>query len=339
MRVLLTGSDGYIGRVAAAELARRHEVIGLDSGLFFDETAFVPTIRRDIRDVRPADLEAIDAVVHLAALSNDPLGEVDPDLTTDINLSGTVALAELARSQDVTRFVFLSSCSVYGAGGSHAPLMDEDGPTAPLTTYASAKLHAELRLRELASSEFAPVSLRSATAYGPSPRFRSDLVVNNLMASALAHGVIHLKSTGTAWRPVVHVADIAKAVLVALEAPQEVIRGATFNIGSTDDNYPVREIADRIAQSTSALVVLEPGAEPDERSYRVSFERARLLLGYEATWSLASGVTALREALLRDYPDPGVLLSEEFVRLERLRRRMSTGEVAADLRTAPVALA
>ncbi len=253
MRILVTGSHGYIGSVLAPSLAGAgHEVVGLDTMLyagcdFGEEHASVALLRTDVRDVVPRELEGFDAVVHLAALSNDPVGELDRELTFDINLEGTVTLARAAREAGVRRFVFASSCSMYGASGGD-DLLDEDAPLRPLTVYAESKVRAEERLAALSGPDFVPVFMRNATVYGVSPRHRLDIVLNNLAGWAHTTGAIRLLSDGSAWRPLLHVRDLAAAALAVLEAPDDVVRGQAFNVGSADQNYLIRDLADVLAE-------------------------------------------------------------------------------------------
>ena len=258
MKVLLTGHHGYIGSVTEPVLrAAGHEVTGLDT-LYYEGCDLVPaeegarTLRLDVRDVRPEHLHGFGAIVHLAALSNDPLGEFTPELTREINFEATVALARAAREAGVRRFVFSSSCSMYGTSSTDA--VDESAPLRPLTAYAESKVRAEEALAELAGTDFAPVSMRNATAYGVSPRLRVDLVLNNLVGWAYTTGKVKIMSDGTPWRPLIHVEDIARATAAALEAPEDVIRGEAFNVGRDSENYQVRELGDIVREAV-------PGSE------------------------------------------------------------------------------
>ena len=277
MRVLVTGHHGYIGSVVVPVLtAAGHEVIGLDTFLYrgcdlFPGVEPSRELPLDVRDVEPAHLEGVEVVVHLAALSNDPLGALDPDLTMDVNFHGTVRLARAAREAGVRRFLFASSCSMYGAS-SNGDLVDETAPLRPLTAYAESKARAEEALAEIADDDFSPVFLRNATAYGASPRLRLDLVLNNLVGWAYTTGRVRILSDGTPWRPLVHVEDIARALVPALEAPREAVHGEAFNVGAEADNYQVRDLAEIVARTVDGSVVEYAGAgDPDPRSYRVDF--------------------------------------------------------------------
>lgn len=337
MRVLVTGHQGYLGGVLLPLLLEAgHEVAGLDSGLFAACTYAgpapeVPGIRRDVRDALAADLEGFDAVVHLAGLSNDPLGELDPALTFEINHAGTVRLARLAKAAGVGRFVFASSCSNYGAGGEG--LLDETGPLRPVTPYGSSKVLAERDLAALGDESFSPVFLRLATVYGAAPRIRFDLVVNNLVAWAFATGRVLLKSDGSPWRPLLHARDAAQAFLAALEAPREAVHGEAFNVGREGENFRVREIAAVVAEVVpGAVVELSHGAGPDVRTYRVGFSKIARALPFSPRWTLRAGV----EELYRLYRDRG-LGAEEFEgprysRLPYLRGLLAAGSVDAALR-------
>ncbi len=278
MRVVVTGSDGYIGTILAPILAEHgHEVSGLDSRLyrgcsFGEELLEIPTVDLDIRDVGPSDLEGFEAVVHLAALSNDPLGDIEPRLTAEINASATVALARAAREAGVRRFVFASSCSMYGASGTDEAL-DERSPFRPLTPYAESKVRSEEGLFELSEPDFAVTSMRNATVYGLSPRLRLDIVLNNLAGWGHTTGRIRLLSDGMAWRPLVHVRDLAKTAATIIEAPAESVGGEAFNVGSDAQNYLIRELAQMLSELTGCALEMADGSEPDQRSYRVDFSK------------------------------------------------------------------
>jgi len=344
MRVLLTGSGGYVGAVARTVLASSgHDVIGLDTGLYegcdLGAPPLPPDVRVDIRDVREEHLDGIEAVVHLAALSNDPIGELDEALTYAINHEATVRLAELARSRGVERFVFASSCSMYGASGSGLPV-DESAPLAPLTAYAESKVRSERSLAEMSSDAFSPVSLRFATAYGVSPRLRLDIVLNNLVGWALTTGAVRLQSDGTAWRPLIHVEDMAGAIAAALAAPRDRIHGQAFNAGASDANYIVRDLALMVAEAVGEVEVeFAEGAGADPRSYRVDFSKiAETLETFRPTWSAERGARQLVDAYRADAMDEATFSGDRFVRLSRLKTLLDEGRLDAELRwRAPVA--
>ncbi len=345
MRLLLTGHQGYIGAVTVPLLeAAGHRVVGLDSGLF-DGCDFGPppvapaggALSTDLRDVGPEELAGFEAVVHLAALSNDPLGNLDAATTHAVNYEATVRLARMAREAGVRRFVFSSSCSNYGA--SSEELLDEQAPLNPITPYAVAKVEAERALHALADDGFSPICLRNATAYGVSPRLRLDLVLNNLVAHALLTGRVRLMSDGSAWRPLVHVEDIAAAILAVLEAPRDAIHDQTFNVGRSSESYRVIDLAQLVAAAVpGSRVEIAAGAEPDQRSYRVDCGKIeRRLPGFRPRWHAARGAAELAEAFRRGGLDVEDLEGPRFIRLHHLQRLLSSGAVAPDLRprTAP----
>jgi nucleoside-diphosphate-sugar epimerase len=340
MRVLLTGNEGYIGTILVPWLwARSHEVIGLDSGLFRECTLRaairpVPTIRKDVRDLELRDLDGIEAVIHLAGLSNDPLGNLNPRLTFEINHEAAVRLAELARRAGVRRFLYASTCSVYGAAGDD--MLVEDSPFNPVTPYAESKARAETDLRRLASRSFCPVYLRAATAYGVSPLLRFDLAVNNLVAWAATTGRVFLKSLGTSWRPLVHIEDIALAYITLLHAPEAKVRNRAFNIGCTEENYRISDVAEIVRQTVpNTRIEFAPDASPDRRNYRVSCDRiVRELPEYRTHWTVAHGVEEVYQAIA----DTG-LRSDHFEgprynRIAYLQQLIADGRVVEDLRWA-----
>ena len=299
MRVLLTGSNGYLGAVLGPMLALAgHDIAGLDIGYFADchhgPPQAVATEPVDLRDLSASVCEGVDAIVHLGALSNDPLGNLDAELTPAINTEATLRLARFARAAGVARFVFSSSCSIYGASGGE-DLVDEDAPMHPVTPYAESKVRVEEGLHELADDSFTPISLRNATAYGWSPRLRLDLVLNDLVASALLTGEVRVLSDGTPWRPIVHAADIAGAFCAALDAPLAVLHDRAFNIGFTDENYQVRDIAEIVAGVVEgSRVVITGETGPDPRSYRVDFSRAaEAFPGWTQVWDARRGARDL----------------------------------------------
>lgn len=337
MRVLVTGDRGYIGSVMCPILiAAGHDVVGLDvdfyRGCDFGGLRLGASRLLDVRDMRPADLEGFDAVVHLAALSNDPLGDLSQELTYAINLHGTLTLARASREAGVTRFIFASSCSMYGASDSDA-ILGEDAPQRPITAYAESKVRAEEGLRALADDDFWPVAMRNATVYGVSPRLRLDIVLNNLAAWAHTTGRIRLLSDGTSWRPLVHVQDVALVTLHLLDAPSELIRGQAYNVGSSSQNYLVRELAEIVAGVTGCSIEFSLEAVSDPRSYRVDFSRLeRAFPDVVFGWSAESGarelVDAYREAELSEDEFAG----GKFARLSRIRHLLDGGDLDASLR-------
>ncbi|MCB1022255.1 MAG: SDR family oxidoreductase [Acidobacteria bacterium] len=344
MRTLVTGSDGYIGAVLTPLLADQgHDVVGLDSGLFLDcllGPAPRSGVRKalDIRDVRPSDLEGLDAVVHLAALSNDPLGALSEDATIDINQRGTLSLARAAREAGVKRFVFSSTCSVYGAqGGDYAV---EGGLTLPLTAYARTKVAAEAELLAMNDDDFEVVSLRNATAYGFSPRLRLDLVVNYFTAGAAAWGKLTVKSDGLAWRPLVHVKDIARAFSAVLDAEAAAVAGEIFNVGSVKENYQVREIIDIVKTVIpSCEVEYAEGAGPDARSYRVDASKIERTIGFELDWTVEQGVREMKAAFDEYGMTAADLEGPRFHRMPKLKQLLASGAVREDMSVCAAAAA
>lgn len=335
-RVLVTGHQGYLGTVMVPALqAAGHAVVGLDSGLFADcvlgpRPVDPPALAVDLREVTVEQLRGFDAVVHLAALSNDPLGALVPEVTHDINHHASVRLARLAKEAGVQRFCYASTCSVYGAAGDG--LVAEDAPLRPLTPYAVSKVRVEDDLAALADPGFSPVFLRNATAFGFSPRLRADIVLNNLVGSAVLTGVVRVLSDGTPWRPLVHARDIAAAFVRCLEAPAAVISCRAFNIGSEANNVTVADIARRVAEAVPGAEVLitgETGSDP--RSYRVDFDRARAELGFEAEISVADGAAELHAAYVR-YGLGSADLENRFTRLNRLAHLQRTGRIDETMR-------
>jgi nucleoside-diphosphate-sugar epimerase len=339
VRVLVTGHLGYIGSVTVpALLASGHDVVGLDTG-FYDGCDFepleaqVPELRLDVRDVGPRELDGIDAVVHLAALSNDPMGALNPALTEEINYAATVSLGRAARDAGVRRFVLASSCSMYGSGGG-AGALDETAPLAPLTEYAVSKVRSENGLLELASDTFSPIFMRNATAYGVSPRLRVDLVVNNLVGWATTTGTIRILSDGTPWRPLVHIRDIATAAVHLLEAPRELVHGEAFNVGPMDENYQVSKIAELVRRTVDGCDVEFAGnGDPDLRTYRVDFGKlARTLPDCSLSWTVARGVDELAGAYARAGLSVDEFEGSRYTRLKHLQALLDEGRLSAELR-------
>lgn len=331
MKVLVTGCEGYIGSVLAPLLAQAgHEVTGLDTG-FFREAAFAAdagapprTIRKDIRQVAPDDLRGFDAVAHLAELSNDPMGQLKPELTRAINHRGSLSLARAAKAAGVRRFIYSSSCSVYGVATTEE--VAEESPANPQTVYAECKILMEEELKLMADDAFAPVLLRNATAYGASPRMRFDLVLNNLAGFAWTEREIRLQSDGTPWRPLVHIRDIAQAFRLALEAPAEAVRGAVLNVGDNAQNYQVRDIAGIVRETFGDCPVTFAGGGADSRSYRVRFDRIRRVLPeFRCEWDARRGARELRGIFERSGFDRDGFASRHFTRLKQLQHLMSTG--------------
>ncbi len=337
MKLLVTGVEGYIGCLLAPYLqARGHELVGLDTGFYrdgwlFSDQSLVPgfprTINRDIRRIEAADLQGVDAVVHLAELSNDPLGENDPDLTHQINHRASVRLAELARAAGVKRFVYTSSCSVYGVADGAEP-MTETSPTNPQTAYAVCKTLVERDVSAMAGPDFTPTFLRNATAYGASPRMRFDIVLNNLCGIAATTGRIVMTSDGTPWRPLVHVLDICEAIACALEAPRDAVHGEVFNVGHDADNYQVREIAQIVADVYPGCELSFGPAGGDNRSYKVSFAKIHSQLpGFGCSWDARKGAAQLRKVFDRIGMDAELFQARPFTRLKQLKYLTRTGQL------------
>src|SRR3954464_5116659 len=336
MKVLVTGHHGYIGSGMTQVLtAAGHDVTGLDTYLyegadFGPDAPAVPAIAKDIRDVEEADLRGFDAVIHLAALSNDPLGCLDESCTYDINHRASVSLARAAKAAGVPRFLFASSCSLYGAAGDK--MLDERADFNPITAYGSSKVLVEQDVRKLADDTFSPTFLRNATAYGASPRLRADIVVNNLVGVAYTTGKILIQSDGTPWRPLVHVQDISRAFLAVLEAPREAVHNQSFNVGSSQENYQIRDIADMVREVVPGCSVkyLEGGG-PDPRCYKVNCDKlTRHIPTFHTEWTVRKGV----EELYAAYVQNGLTkeMFANYVRLPRIQALLQDGRVDAMLR-------
>jgi nucleoside-diphosphate-sugar epimerase len=343
MRVLVTGNNGYIGTVMVPLLqSHGFDVSGLDSDLFEGSTfgdasgegkiSEIPYLKKDVRDVEVSDLKGIDAVVHLCALSNDPLGNFNPDLTNEINFLASVRFAKLAKKAGVRRFVFSSSCSVYGA--STEEIVTEQSATNPVTPYGESKLRVEQSVSKLADSDFCPTFMRSATAYGVSPMLRCDLVLNNLTAWAYTKKLVFLKSDGTPWRPIVHVQDISRAFVAVLDAPKDLVNNEVFNIGRTEENYRIREIANIVKETVpDSRIEYAKDAEPDKRSYRVDFTKiATVLRNFKPEWNARLGANQLFEA----FKKAGLILEDfegfRYRRITNLENSILSGRLDKTLR-------
>lgn len=336
VKVLVTGHRGYIGSVLCPILREHgHTVRGLDTG-YFEGCDFgsppmpFESLRRDVRDITAFDLHGIDAVVHLAALSNDPMGALDPRLTDDVNHRGSVRLAELARAAGVQRFIFSSSCSMYGVGNGSA--LNEEAPFNPVSAYAQSKVDSERGISALATDTFSPVFLRNATAYGVSPRMRVDLVLSNLVGWAMTTGEIRIMSDGSPWRPLVHIRDIAAAVAASLVAPRDTVHNQAFNVGRERDNYQIRDIADVVHDAVPGSKVIYAGSgEPDRRSYRVDFSKISRLPGFSPTWTVERGVAETYDAFQQRRLDLSEFEGRKYIRLKQVRYLCDQGYLGPDL--------
>lgn len=338
MRVLVTGHKGYIGTVMVPMLqARGHSVLGIDSDLYRNSTYGTPPepvdeIIKDVRDIEKADLEGVDAVVSLAALSNDMLGDFNPDLTYQINHQASVHLAELCIELGIRRYVFASSCSMYGAAGDK--VLDESADFHPVTAYATSKVWVERDVSQMASDDFSPTFMRNSTAYGVSPRIRFDVVLNNLSAWAYTTGKVRMKSDGSPWRPLVHIEDISRGVIAALESPREKVHNEAFNVGRNSENYQVKELAEFVRQTIPNCDISFAGdASPDLRNYRVNFDKfAKTFPDYPLQWSALEGAKSIYASYAKFGLDKDDYEGPKYKRIAQLKNLIETGQLDDTMR-------
>ena len=343
MKVFLTGHKGYVGRkLSQILLNANHEVVGCDIEYFPSNMSneqqdknieHIVSLKKDIRDLTRNDLLGCDAVIHLAALSNDPLGDISATITNEINYEATIQLGKLAKAANVPRFVFSSSCSSYGA---NEEIVNENSPLVPLTAYAKSKVKSESELLKLKDDNFIPVILRSATAYGISPNLRLDLVVNNLTCSALTTGKVKMLSDGTAWRPLLHVEDMANAFLLTLESPEDKVSGEIFNVGSNNDNYIVKDIAQKVEEIVpESIISFSKEANKDHRSYQVNFDKIRDNLGFKTKWNLTDGIKDIYKVIKNEKMTKDSFEDKKFYRVKYINWLIEQNQIDNSLRFSP----